>query len=115
VTSETAASTRARKPDGRTKPARRLRSLIKALTDGAGGEAALGLAELELIRAAALAITRVRSLQDQIELGADVNDAVLVKLLNGAARVLAPIVRKGQRSKGDGASDLRRYLESRNK
>jgi hypothetical protein len=102
------------RPDGRSRSARRLRSLIRSLTADAGGDENLGFADKELVRAAALAVVRVRDLQDRIERGDDVDDATLVKLLNSAARILAPITGKRRGERGS-APDLHTYLASKRK
>lgn len=99
------------KPDGRSKASRRVNRLIAALSEECGGAENLSMAERELVRASALAVMRVRALQDQIILGdSEIDDALVCRLLNAANRTLSAVAAKS-RKRGKREMSLDEYLK----
>jgi hypothetical protein len=91
---------------------RRFRALCKSFAESLGDD--LNEAERSLVEAAALARMRLDELRFATLRGEPTDDAVATRLLNSLHRLVGAVVSKGgKRRKHDGASDLRRYLESK--
>jgi hypothetical protein len=97
------ASTRAR--------TRRFRALCKSFSESLGDD--INEAERALIEGAALAKMRVDELRSAVLRGEPTDDALATRLLNSLHRLVGAVVGKGGKRKGNTATDLRRYLDSR--
>ncbi len=103
--------------DGRSAAARRYRDLILQFSHGIVGEGGepLNPAEMVLVRQAAGITVRVEALQANIIRGEPINDEDLVRLSNGAHRLLTAVMKqrelKGKRGHPPSVNSLLKSLD----
>jgi hypothetical protein len=77
--------------DGRSRLARQYREIVRDLSKDFGGEAALNVAERELIETAAIMLLRSAAVRTAILNGEVIDDIAVSRLANSSARLMQAV------------------------